>query len=137
MYCTNGSESYTRQGLLPASTVCLALTNIIPLSTVQRKKLKHLKLPLIYGMYMSSCFWFCLIYLGILFTEVKYLVCWNKCRIDIGDLWPAHLNFHSALLGFIHLVFRNINYFLTRTTAEVRNIAKKIVVRVRSLIVWL
>lgn len=48
--CTfSGNESNTRPHFLPACTICPPLTNIILLSTIQRKKLKHLPLPLIHG----------------------------------------------------------------------------------------
>lgn len=48
--CTfSGNESNTKPHFLPACTICPSLTNIILLSTIQRKKLKHLPLPLIHG----------------------------------------------------------------------------------------
>lgn len=48
--CASYWERVRYKATFPAScTICSALTNITLLSTIQRKKLKHLPLPLIHG----------------------------------------------------------------------------------------
>lgn len=56
LHTLNGSESNTGSYFLPAHTVCSVLTNIILLSIIHRKKLKHLQLPPMHGCVIGFLF---------------------------------------------------------------------------------
>ena len=64
----------------------------------------------ILGLRISSCFRFYLIYLGTVFTEIKYLVLWNRYRAN-SRVGPIQLNFHRV--DWLYpLLCSDVNYFL-------------------------
>lgn len=66
---------------------------------------------------MGSCFRLGRIYLGTIFTEVKYLVFCNKCRADFRA-WPVPLRLHRADCLALFISFSDTHCFLGRAAAS-------------------
>lgn len=117
--CCTQSESYTREVYLSVCTICLVLTNIIPISIVQRRKLKHLKLPLIYRL---ICYKFlCPVppnlpwhyfHRSQIFDALKQMQNRFQCGVYTTQ-YPQ-----CKLFGFLHLRFSDMNYFLTEDSSR-------------------